>query len=48
MKELIEKNNLNKNLINDLVNKYYEKKNLFSKFSKNNESFYLFLNKVYK
>ncbi len=48
LKELIEKNNLNKNLINDLVNKYYEKKNLFSKFSKNNESFYLFLNKVYK
>ena len=46
--ELSEKNNLNKNLIDDIVSKYYEGKNYFSKFSKNNESFYLFLNKVYK
>ena len=35
LKELIEKNNLNENLIDDVVSKYYEKKNLFSKFSKN-------------
>jgi hypothetical protein len=46
--ELSEKNNLNKNLIDDIVSKYYEGKNYFSKNSKYYDSFNLYLSKIYK
>ena len=46
MNELREKNNLNKNLINDIILKYNKKKNIYIKYSKNNERYYLYNKRI--